>query len=134
MFDKIGGLGNLGEVAKQFGGNNEQKPEGDQAASSDQKWSNLGGAVKQTVGEAQESRAKGENVDFAKLGGVAKQAAEAYNSQENKNDLQGIGKSIASGFMGGGAQKAAVKPEGEEQAPNPTPAPEQASDPTPQQE
>jgi len=124
----FGKLNDLASSAAQSLGNNEQKPEGEnKAAPSEQKWNDLGGNLKKTVGEVQESRAKGENVDFAKLGGVAKQAAETYNSQENKNDLQGIGKNLATGFFGS-AQKAEVsKPEGEDkpqeeqQAPEPTP-------------
>ena len=125
MFSKFT---DLASSAAQQLGNDEQKPEGEaKAVTSEQKWTDLGGVVKKTVGEAQESRSKGENVDFAKLGGVAKQAAEAYNSQENKNDLAGIGKNIAAGFTGSAAQKPEAsqpeehKPEEEQQAPEPTP-------------
>src|SRR3569833_1205522 len=102
MFSSFGNMAK--QAADQFGG--EQKDDNNnnnnnQQESGEQKWSDVGSAVKEAFEENKERQAKGESVAYAALGGLAKKAAAAYNSGDGPQDAQSIGKSIAAGFMGG---------------------------------
>ena len=98
------------------GQDNQNQQQQQQQQTDEQKWSDVGSSVKQALGDFQADQAKGEKPDYAEIGKVAKKAYDAYSSEDNKQDYTGIGKDIASGFMGGAkSQEQQSKPEGQQQ-------------------
>ncbi len=116
-FDKVGDLAKKASsfAGDQKPGNNDNSGSNNNQGSSEDQWNKVGEDAKETVSDFKDRQAKGESIDYTKLGGVAKQAAGAYNAEGGPKDLQSIGKAISAGFTGGGGARTHGQPEGKGQ-------------------